>query len=264
MTVPDWPGAAAESPLSGSPSHTWARAVELGARGRYAEAESLVATLAFAHGRWASLSLSMIASHRRQVGDIGEATCLDTAAWEEACDAESRSDALTGLAADAVASGDVDRAVAWHDEAATDAAQDWRTLTRWHWVGAECALLAADAIRATDHARQALAACANRSPRHEAKSRIVLAAASGEAEDLFGVSPVLSTRGWATLAWPLALVAADHAAAAPADALAEAWEAGRGATYEIERGLPEGLVPVWQAHPGVLRLRADGPVIRGE
>ena len=242
---------------------TWVRAVEQGARGRYAEAESLVAPLASVRGRWSSLSLSLIASHRRQVGDIREAMRRDTAAWQQACDAESRADALTGLAADAVASGDLDRAVAWHDEAAADAAQDWRTLTRWHWVAAESALLAGDAPRATGHARQALAACANRSLRHEAKSRIVLAAASGKMDELVDVSTVLSSEGWVTLAWPLALVAADHAGQMPADALADAWEAGRGATYAIERGLPEALVPVWRAHPGVLRLRADGPAIRG-
>ena len=245
------------------PAAAWARAVDSGARGRYAEAESLVAPLASAHGRWSSLSLSLIASHRRQVGDIDEAMRLDTAAWQEACDAESRADALTGLAADAVASGDLDRAVAWHDAAASDAAQDWRTLTRWHWVAAESALLSGDAPRATAHAREALLACADRSLRHEAKSRIVLAAASGQVDELVDVSTVLSSEGWATLAWPLALVAADHAAQVPADALAEAWEAGRGATYAIERGLPEALVPVWRAHPGVLRLRADGPAIRG-
>jgi len=246
-----------------TPAATWARAVEWGARGRYAEAESLVAPLAAAHDRWSSLSLSLLASHRRQVGDIDEAMRLDTAAWQEACDAESRADALTGLAADAVASGDLDRAVAWHDEAAADAAQHWRTLTRWHWVAAERALLSGDSLRASAHARQALTACASRSGRHEAKSRIILAAASGQVDELVDVSAVLSSEGWVTLAWPLALVAADHAAQVPAEALAEAWEAGREATYAIERGLPEGLVPLWRAHPGVLRLRADRPVMRG-
>ena len=75
-------------------------------------------------------------------------------------------------------------------------------------------------------------------------------------DEFVDVSAVLSSEGWVTLAWPLALVAADHAAQVPAEALAEAWEAGREATYAIERGLPEGLVPLWRAHPGVLRLRA--------
>ena len=242
---------------------TWARAVELGARGRYSEAESLIAPLDSAHDRWSSLSLSLMASHRRQVGDIDDAMRLDIAAQQQACDAESRADALIGLAADAVASGDLDRAIAWHDEAAVEAARDWRTLTRWHWVAAESALLAGDALRATGHARQALAACANRSLRHEAKSRIILAAASGRVDELLDLGRVLRAEEWVTLAWPLALVVADHAAQVPADAVAEAWEAGREATHVIERGLPEALLPVWRAHPGVLRLRADGPAIRG-
>ena len=246
-----------------SPAATWGRAVERGARGRYAEAELLVAPLVSAHDRWSSLSLSLIASHRRQVGDISEALRLDTAALSDATDAEARADALTGLAADAVASGDLDRAVAWHDEAGRHASDDWRTLTRWHWVGSERALLAGDPSLAVEHARQALIACASRSGRHEAKSRIILAAASGEVSDLPDVSRMLRAEGWVTLAWPLALVAADHAAQVPAEALAEAWEAGREATYAIEEGLPEGLVPLWRAHPGVRRLRADGLAHRG-
>lgn len=251
MIVPDTPAA------------TWGRAVELGARGRYAEAESLVAPLVFAHNRWSSLSLSLIASHRRQIGDIGESMRLDTAAMDGACDAASRADALTGLAADAVAAGDAERAAAWHDEAGLHAPHDWRTLTRWHWVGSERALLAGDQSLAVGNARQALAACLHRSPRHEAKSRIILGAASGDVGDLPDVSPVLRAEGWVTLEWPLALVAAEHPAQVPSGWLAEAWEAGRGATYAIEKGLPEGVAPVWRAHPGVRRLRADGPAPRG-
>ena len=246
-----------------TPAATWTRAVDLGARGSYAAAESLATSLVSTHDRWASLSLSLLASHRRQVGDTGEALRLDTAAWQEASDAESRADALTGLAADAVATGDLDRAAEWHNAAASDAAHDWRTLTRWHWVAAEGALLAGDASRATRHAHQALTACADRSLRHEVKSRIILAAASGRVDELLDLGSVLSVEGWVTLSWPRALVAADHAARMPVDALAEAWEAGRGATYAIERGLPEGLVQVWRAHPGVLRLRAAGPAIPG-
>lgn len=245
-----------------TPAATWARAVECGALGRYADAESLASPLSSARDRWGSLALSLMASHRRQVGDTGEALRLDTAAWHVACDAESRADALIGLAADAVASGDADRAAACHGEAAADAAQDWRTLTRWHWVAAEHALLSADTLRATHHAQHALTMCTDTSPRHEAKSRIVLAAASGRVNDLPEVGAVLGSEGWVTLEWPLALVAADHADQVPADGLDRAWEAGREATYTIEQGLPRGLVTAWRAHPGVLRLRADGPALR--
>lgn len=245
-------------------AESWAAAVDLGARGRYAEAEAPLVGLAPARDRWASLALSTLASHRRQVGDVEGAGGLDSEALATASDAESRAEALVGLAADAIAGGDAEQALARHVEAATDAAPHWRTLTRWHWVGAERALLVGDPARATDHARRALAACLSQSVRHEAKSRMILAVASGRADDLPDVSPVLLTGGWVTLAWPLALVARDHAEQLPPAWLAEAWESGREATHAIERGLPKALVPAWRAHPGVRRLRADGPPARGE
>lgn len=243
---------------------TWARAVELGARGRYAEAEALAAGLASPGDRWASLALSLLGSHRRQVGDLPDALRLDTAAWECASDAEARAEALIGLAADAVASGDADLAATRHSAAASDALRDWRTLTRWHWVGAERALLVADARRADAHARDALAACAGRSVRHEAKSRIILAATTGKAGDLPAVSAILGSQGWVTLEWPLALVARDQAASVPTAWLDEAWHRGRGATYAIEESLPEGCLTAWRAHPGVRRLREEGPGSGGE
>lgn len=233
--------------------------MDLGASGRYADAAGVVRSLLDVNDRWSSLAQSVLASHHRQVGDAVGAVRLDGLAMQGALDAESRADALTGLAADAVAEGDAERAAVQHVEAARDAAAHWRTLTRWHWVGAERALLVADRRLAVEHARGALATCAGQSPRHEAKSRIILAAASGEARDLPTVSPILREGGWVTLEWPLALVAADHGAQVPRAWLGEAWIAGREATYAIERGLPEGLVQVWRAHPGVQRLRAEGP-----
>ena len=55
-----------------TPAQAWAAAVELGARGSYAEAESLVAPLASARDPWSSLALSLLASHQRQIGAIDE------------------------------------------------------------------------------------------------------------------------------------------------------------------------------------------------
>lgn len=243
---------------------TWEAAVDLGARGRYADAEALVTALAAAHDRWSSLALSLHASHLRQVGDLSSAQRLDADALRQATDAESRAEAMTGLAADAVASGDPDEAAAWHRDAARDAAEAWRTLTRWHWVGAERALLAGDRTLAAEHARDACAASAGRSARHEAKSLIILAAASGHAEDLPAVAGILRDGGWVTLEWPLALVAADHPDGLPPSWRAQAWAAGRAATYAIEEGLPEGLRGVWRAQPGVRRLRVEGAPTGGE
>lgn len=237
----------------------WHAAVDLGARGRYDDAEALVTPLIATRDRWASLSLSMLASHRRQIGDRDSALRMDAEALSTAADPESRADALTGLAADAVASGDADRAALWHADAAAHASATWRTVTRWHWVAAERALLVDDRRLSVEHAREALAACTGRSGRHEAKSRIILAASTGEAGDLIEVGHALREGGWITLAWPLALVAADHRGALPASWLTQAWETGREATYAIERGLAEALIPLWRAHPGVRRLREQIP-----
>lgn len=245
-------------------AETWSRAIELGARGRYAEAEAALTTLTDRHDRWSSLALSTLASHRRQVGETGEAARLDREARERATDAESRADALIGIAADAVAAGDPASAGTAHIDAERDAASTWRTRTRWHWVGAELALLLGDADAAIRHARDALAACAGMSDRHEAKSRIVLAAATGDISALPEVASTLRSRGWLTLEWPLALVAADHGPDVPAPWVAQAWAAGGEATYSIEELLPVGLASAWRAHPGVRRLREERPPPGGE
>ena len=222
----------------------------------------MVAPVVLSHDRWSSLSLSLIASHRRQIGDMAEALRLDAEALRLAPDAEARADSLTGLAADAVAVADAEVARQRLDDAAADAPVDWRTLTRWHWVAAELELIAGDQMRAVDHARSALATCEGTSARHEAKSRIILAAAGEAITDLPAVSRMLRAAGWVTLEWPLALVAADRAAGLPGDWLEGAWQAGCRATYAIERGLPKELVPVWRDHPGVRRLRAEGALTR--
>ena len=245
-------------------SATWGTMVDLGARGRYAEAEAVATALLQARDRWASLAQSTAASHRRQIGDHASALALDGDALARADDAESRADATIGLAADAVATGDAGLAASWHARAADDAAATWRTLTRWHWVGAEAAMLRADPVAALDHARSARACCDGRSLRHDAKSRIILAAVSGDPADLPTVLRSIEQHGWATLAWPLALVADDHPGA-----LAPAWRThartlGREATYAIEESLVPGLRSVWSAHPGVRRLRAEGAHPGGE
>ena len=255
---------------------TWQHAVQLGAQGHYAAADDTLATLSQPGGTWTSLALSTSASHRRQIGATAEAARLDGEALRCATDTESIADALVGLAADAIASGDAEQAGAWHADASQPAETGWRTLTRWHWVGAERALLVGDQATATEHARVALAVCTGKSPRHEAKSRIISAAVTGRIEDLPALSPLLRAEGWVTLEWPLALVAADHAqptrpggSAKPplsgyAAWLAACWATGRAATYSIEESLPAALRPTWLSHPGVRRLRAERPPAGGE
>jgi len=240
-----------------SPESSWSAAVDLGARGRYADAADLLDTLTARGVRWSSLSLSTLASHRRQIGDVTEAARLDAASLRDATDEESRADALVGLAADAVAAGDAKAARERHRAAERDARAAWRTLTRWHWVGAELSLLVGDRDAAADHAHAALKACGGRSPRHVAKTRIVLAAVTGDVAGLDAVSATLADEGWVTLAWPLALVAADHAGAESPPWLGSAWEAGLRAVDVIEVGLPIAQRAAWQAHPGVRRLREE-------
>ncbi|MFM1965549.1 MAG: hypothetical protein RL134_1274 [Actinomycetota bacterium] len=264
MPEPLQPGGSAEPPVSGPPDASWSRGVELGARGRYADASDTLLALLERRDRWHSLALSTLASHRRQIGEASEATRLDLDALHHATDAESRADALIGLAADAVALGDSETAVARLANAEGDAREAWRTLTRWHWVGAELALLTADRAPAADHARAAVTACDGRSARHAAKSRIILAAATGSLDDLASVGEIVEAAGWVTLEWPLALVAADHAGGASPPWIGRAWESGRRATVVIEEGLPTGLQRAWRSHPGVRRLRDEGRSPGGE
>ena len=239
------------------PAADWVRAVDLGARGEYDASARVLAEIGAGSGRWASLAQSTLGSYRRQTGDPVSAASLDAQALAIADDDESRADALIGLAADAVASGDIGRAGPLHVEAADPSLVSWRTRTRWHWVAAEIAVAEGAPDRASAHARDALLTCAGESSRHEAKSRIVLAAVTGQAEHLPEVAHVVGAAGWRTLAWPLALVAADHPAGLEAGWLERAWQVGRDATYAIEEHLPPDWAGHWQAHPGVERLRAS-------
>jgi hypothetical protein len=248
--------------VASDPSLIWQSAVKQGAQGYYLDAALLCEQLLAWDGRWRSLALSTRASHCRQIGDIDSAQSGDEAARECAADDESRADALIGLAADAVARGDVVTAAVFHAQAAS-VAHDWRTRTRWHWVGAEHALLIGDSRAARDHALAAAASCSAWSPRHHAKSRIILAAASADASYLTDTAVLIEESGWATLEWPLALVAADHADQVDSDWRAAAWDRGVAATLLIEEHLPQDLAAIWRRHPGVRRLRAGDPVSGG-
>jgi hypothetical protein len=245
------------------PGVLWGQVVDLGARGRYAEADDLALSIGDQPMRWTSLALSTRASHRRQIGAIDEARRLDEEALDQAEDLESRADALIGLAADAIATADAITAARWHGEAEADAGHASRTQTRWHWVGAEYALLMGDDSAARTHARAAVEVGARVSTRHQVKSRIVEAAVTGAVADLADVQAVIDASGWWTLAWPLALVAADHPGRCDPAWLAVAWTWGRGATFAIERHLRGDHVEIWRSHPGVRRLRGDGGLSGG-
>lgn len=204
---------------------------------------------------WPSLALSARASHRRQVGALSQAVEWDEQAVLLASDGVSLADALIGCAADAVAAGRASHARVVLEEARSVAMGDWRTLTRWLWVAAESSLLAGDVAAADEHARNAQESCRGLSPRHEAKSAIIAVAAGGDISGLVDAERSVRAHGWATLQWPLALVAEDRAGEVPGDWLREVWQAGREAVASIDAALPVDAIPAWREHPGARRLR---------
>lgn len=152
----------------------WLAGVCLGALGRYGPA-----------ARWLDLpgdapAATCRASHLRQLGRHAEAEPLDRLALAAAADPGSRADALIGLVADAVGTGDgrtarhrLDAATA----AVTDSDSDWRSVIRLGWVTAEVALLCHDSDTAVGAGRAAVRhSQAATAQRHAVKSRLVLGA----------------------------------------------------------------------------------------
>lgn len=170
----------------------WWRAVALGGQGRYAAAATELERLGTsATAPWLrSLAASTRASHLRQLGGHLLARRLDGRALALVGAAVGRTgrtarvDALVGLAADALGPARVALsrrllAVAAEDLDGADA----RCTVRWHWVGAEAALCADERDVAAAHATTALRlAGAAGSVRHEVKSSLVVAAATGSVD----------------------------------------------------------------------------------
>lgn len=170
----------------------WRHAVELGGRGRYARAATLLQALLddpVTPAGVAAHTAVTLASHRRQQGGHAAARALDgrglvlaRAAGPEEPDeygtdaGAAHVDALVGLAADAAGSGDPDGAVRLLDAAAAQRHPSWRPAVRAGWVRAEVALFAGRASAAVVPAETALtAARAAGSERHILKSRLVRA-----------------------------------------------------------------------------------------
>ena len=230
----------------------WWRAAELGAAGRYRDADACLHLLP-PRSPWDSLATSMRASHRRQVG--APARDLDERAVALASTDESLADALVGLAADAVAEGNAADARAPLDQAREPSLTTWRTACRWHWVSAELALLQGRAEHAAALAREAADVSESHSQRHWAKSMII-AMAAGDSRACARAEPVadlLPERGLVTLQWPLALVLADRE---ETDAVLcqRMWFDARRAVNLIEEQLPDDMRPWWNAHRGVRRI----------
>jgi len=176
-------------PAAESMQSRWWRAVALGGQGRYAAAETELTVILRqrAGAPFVSLAASTRGSHLRQLGRHAAARPLDARALLSAASelpahrAQARCDALLGLAADALGSGQtqVARRLLARCRPVVDEA-GWRCQVRWHWVGAETALCEGAVDAAREHAAHGdLLAQQCSSQRHQVKSRLVHAAALG-------------------------------------------------------------------------------------
>ena len=161
-----------------TPRDQWLAAVVLGAQGHYARAATLLSHLLNENNDLAALAAATLASHRRQLGGHAAARKLDALSVRKAQSDEARSDALLGLAADAIGAGRLTEARRLRDRSPLTT---WRARVRHGWVSAEIELSCGGA--AVEHAERALeeAVSAN-AIRHRVKSEIVLAAALSNSE----------------------------------------------------------------------------------
>lgn len=176
-------------PAADAPQQLWLRAVAAGGQGRYGSARTDLATLirAAPSGRLASLAHSTQASFLRQLGWHTLARGWDGRALALAgSDLEAGTDALIGLAADALGVGRfaASAALLSRAEPLTEPAGH-RLAVRRAWVTAELAMATGDGQSAVRHAEVAVElAAAAESARHRVKSDVVLAAALCSAGDL--------------------------------------------------------------------------------
>jgi hypothetical protein len=203
------------------PRSRWLAAVVLGGQGRYAAAASLLGELLAEPDRMlAALATSTLASHRRQLGGHAPARVLDARALGLLAGREAPvawSDALLGLAADALGLGRLTEARRLLAAAERLGEAGWRAAIRLRWVSAEVELGAGRPGVAVPHAEKALElADAAPSARHRTKSRLILGAALAANGEPHRARPVLedasraaSGLGLVPLMWPCALLLAD-------------------------------------------------------
>jgi hypothetical protein len=180
-------------PTATSPQQLWLRAVAAGGQGRYGSACRDLSEVRRERpaGRLVSLAHSTQASFLRQLGWHTLARGWDGRALALAgTDSEARSDALIGLAADALGVGRFAAATTLLARADSvtvpgPTAPD-RLPVRRRWVAAELAMATGDGASAVRHAEEAVElakAMAVPSARHQVKSQVVLAAALCSAGD---------------------------------------------------------------------------------
>jgi hypothetical protein len=209
-------------PAAATPHHLWLRAVVAGGQGRYGTALADLAGLSRLQrsGPLASLTHSTRASFLRQLGWHARARALDGRAWALAgTDLEAGTDALIGLAADALGVGRFAASAAALQRAGELIADpvSKRLPVRLAWVSAELAMARGDGVRAVGHAGHAVElAAAFGSARHIVKSAVILAAAlcsSGEIDASRRVADAAlqdaERLGMIPLRWALACLLAD-------------------------------------------------------
>jgi len=166
-----------------------------------------------------SLGYSARASILRQVGSPHLARANDRSALDLVADLPDSAarrialaDATAGLAADAIALGDVvdlDALLAIAGDAAA-ARGDWRVQTRLSWVQAEAALVRG--LDARTYAQRAVEASSGRSFRHRVKSHLirgVAGAAVGDVTSAVRDLRVVAAAPYPPLHWATAAVVAD-------------------------------------------------------
>ncbi|MBY0442417.1 MAG: hypothetical protein K2Q25_09840 [Mycobacteriaceae bacterium] len=175
-------------PGANTPRQFWLRAVAAGGQGRYASAYNDLAALrrSAPTGRLASLGLSAYGSFLRQLGWHALARGWDGRALAVAdTDPEACSDALIGLAADALGMGRFAAAATLLTRVdlligPVSATVVPRVAVRRQWVGAELAMAVGEgavAVRCAEQAVELARATLPGSARHLVKSDVVLAAA---------------------------------------------------------------------------------------
>jgi len=211
-------------PGAATPAQLWLRAVAAGGQGRYGAALADLDSLARTRprGALASLADSTRASFLRQLGGHRVARGWDARAWATAGDdAAAGTDALVGLAADALGVGRFalsGRLLARaEDVLRAGAIAEGRLPVRLTWVRAELAMFTGDGATAVDHARRAVDLASDLgSVRHDVKSRVVLAAALCAAGDVDGsrvqaddALTAADRHGLVPLRWAVACLLAD-------------------------------------------------------
>lgn len=209
-------------PAATTPEEHWQRAVACGGQGRYgsalADLESLTRR---AHNRpLGSLALSTRASFLRQLGGHVQARTWDGRAWASAgSDVDAGTDALIGLAADALGVGRFALSNRLLRRAGELCGPDatGRLPVRLAWVNAELSMAMGEAVAAIGYAEDAVGLADEiGSLRHVMKSQVVHAAAlccAGDldasrtvADEAFAATPTL---GLLPLRWALACLLAD-------------------------------------------------------